>query len=42
VVDDNPAPAVNDPGDATANETALEANECIVAALLVQIAMTEV
>jgi hypothetical protein len=42
VVDDTPANTVDDPADATANETALEANEGIVAALLVQIAMTEV
>lgn len=42
VVDDNPANAVNDPADATANETALEANRGIVTDLLVQIAMTEV
>ncbi len=41
-VDDNPANTVNDPEDATANETVLEANEGVAAALLVQIAMTEV
>jgi len=41
VVDNNPGSIVNDPGNAAANETALEAHEGIAAALI-QIAMMEV
>ncbi len=41
MVDNYPGSIVNDPGNAAANETALEAHEGIAAALI-QIAMMEV